>query len=90
MLTLDLGNIRVTYDGAWPNACRGRLKIFDGDECIYDKSYCCTSTGSVDDDSWHVENGVLEWDDAEDFSYDIQEVVRRCIEQVDVCCGGCI
>jgi len=86
-------NIEVSYDGKWPNACSGTLIVkADGKE-IYNKQYCCSSTGSVwFDDDWdeHVESGVLEWNDAKSFSKEIQEAVSDVLRNVRVCCGGCV
>jgi len=90
--------IEVVYDGDWPSACMGRLKIFDGPELIYDKQYCCHSSGRVylegdpDEWNWVLEDGDLIWDDedASQFSVEIQEAVKDKLSEVHVCCGGCI
>ncbi len=90
--------IEVTYDGNCPSACKGRLKIFDGPELIYDKQYCCHSTGTVttegdpDEWNWVVECGELVWnyEDSEKFSVEVQEAVKDRLSEINVCCGGCI
>jgi len=59
--------IKVSYNGRYPNSCSGTLKIWVEDKLIYNKKFCCRSTGSVwFDDSWdeHVEEGELIWEDA--------------------------
>lgn len=88
-----MSNIKVKYDGEYPNACRGNLVIkVDGEE-IYNKDYCCYSTGCVWFDSgWdaHVESGELIWKDASRFSTEIQEAVKEELDKVSVCCGGCV
>ncbi len=46
--------IVVEYDGEYPNACSGRLRILVNDEEIYNEIYRCHSTGSVwFDDDWN-------------------------------------
>ena len=88
-----MNNIKVEYDGKYPNACSGRLKIWENNKLIYNKEFCCTSTGRVwFDDEWneHVESGELLWDDANDFDKKIQEEVEKVLSQIHVCCGGCV
>ena len=85
--------IDVSYDGEYPNICSGTLIIKVNDKEIYNKQYCCHSTGSVwFDDDWgeHVEDGELIWDDAKAFHEDVQKTVRRALEKCQVCCGGCV
>jgi hypothetical protein len=87
--------IKVKYDGDSPSACMGRLIIKQDGVEIYNKQFCCYSTGSVyhdDEWNWTVEDGELIWDeeDALDFSEDIQSKVRDVLSEVRVCCGGCI
>lgn len=85
--------IEVEYNGDYPVACMGRLKIkVDGEE-VYNKEFCCTSSGSVwFDENWdeHVDWGELTWDDASDFEQDIQDAVQCELDKVHVCCGGCV
>lgn len=85
--------IEVSYDGKWPCACMGTLIIkVDGSE-VYNKKYCCISTGSVwFDENWseHVEPGELEWKDAKDFDRDIRDAVYDILSRMTVCCGGCV
>ena len=85
--------IEVSYDGKYPNTCSGTLIIKVNDEEIYNKKFCCGSTGSVwFDDDWeeHVECGKLIWNDAKDFNDNIQKEVERELNKCDVCCGGCV
>jgi len=81
--------IEVYYDGEYPCACTGRLiiKIDNGE--IYNEDFCCTSTGSLDED-YEVIEGTLTCDDAEKFDIDIQKAVEEKISEINVCCGGCI
>jgi len=87
--------IEVTYDGYYPSTCMGRLIIKENGIEIYNKQYCCSSSGSVwFDDDWneHVECGELTWncEDASKFSEEIQNAVRDILSEKGVCCGGCI
>lgn len=86
-------DIKVVYDGEYPTACMGCLKVWVDQELVYSEEFCCSSTGKVwFDDDWdaHVEHGELLWNDAEAFDKDIQEAVKAELDKVSVCCGGCI
>lgn len=85
--------IRVEYDGAYPNACSGKLSIWKNGKLIYKDKYCCHSTGSVGfDANWdaHVRDGELIWNDADKFPKDVAAAVEARLSRVRVCCGGCI
>lgn len=87
--------IRVEYDGDWPSTCMGTLKIYEDDELIYDKKYCCYSTGSTyfdDEGNDHIEMGELLWNDADvsKFREEIRNAVHQKLSEYDVCCGGCL
>jgi len=86
-------NIKVEYDGKYPNACSGTLKITVDETVVYNKDFCCSSTGSVwFDEDWseHVECGELIWKDSEKFDDEIQQAVKDVLSTVGVCCGGCV
>ena len=88
-------DIKVEYDGEYPNTCSGNLKIYLDNKLIYDKEFCCNSTGSVWlDDEWqeHVEEGELVWDgmEAKKFDKDIVDAVNKKLSEFHVCCGGCV
>jgi len=88
-----MSNIEVTYEGDYPCACMGRLIIKENGIEIYNKEFCCSSTGSAGfTEDWDavVESGTLIWNDAEKFSKEIQEAVADELSCVSVCCGGCI
>jgi hypothetical protein len=83
----------VTYDGQWPNACNGALKIEENGKVVYEKQFCCTSEGYAGCDTEgneYVRSGRLTWDDAADWPQKIQDAVQAVLDDVDVCCGGCI
>lgn len=86
-------DIIVNYNGDYPTSCMGTLKItVDGKE-IYNKDFCCHSTGSVwFDDDWmeHVEDGELIWNDKKKFPKDVRAAVEKELSKVHVCCGGCV
>ncbi len=85
--------IEVEYDGCYPATCMGTLIIKENGKEIYNKGYCCYSTGRVwfdDDNDEHVECGELIWKDANKFDEEIQKAVKEKLSEFDVCCGGCI
>ena len=53
-----MSNIRVEYDGCYPNTCSGTLKIFENETEIYSNDFVCHSTGNVCSDTikHYVEN----------------------------------
>ena len=86
----------VSYDGAYPNLCSGRLVLaIDGVPVVFPEN-CLSSGGSIDfDDDWN--EGVLkgEWgisaypkDFPEDLKKQAVALVNENVEQG--CCGGCI
>lgn len=89
--------ITISYDGAWPNLCSGRL-IVTIDNITWDfGQYVLSSGGRVCfDDDWsnaHIEEGpwgVNEWPD--DFPENLKALVIDAInsEITHGCCGGCI
>lgn len=88
----------VSYNGEYPNACRGTLTITLNGEVIYRDAYCCRSTGGVSfDDSWneHIHIGRLVWNGANDpripecIRATIVAAVEEELNRVQVCCGGC-
>lgn len=89
----------VSYDGAYPNICSGKLKLrMDGK--LYELKYCLTSGGSVirnDDGDFDVKPGpwsVDLWHDEEKYPEllpHVNEIEDLVNENVDWgCCGGCI
>ena len=85
--------IKVTYDGEYPNACSGRLKIWINGKSIYNKQFCCLSSGSVwfdEEGNEHVEEGFLTWNEAKKFDKVIQNKVDEVLSKIHVCCGGCV
>jgi len=89
-------NIKIEYDGSYPNLCRGQL-IVTIDEKRWDFGFhSLSSGGSVWFDSdWneHVGSGfwtVSEW--PKDFPDSLKEAVTDAINnQISYgCCGGCV
>ena len=87
----------VSYDGRYPNLCRGTLKI-KVNEKLYALNYCMCSGGKVwFDSSWgdHTEYGP--WSiNIDESTYPellpyVDEITRVVNENVQWgCCGGCI
>lgn len=86
--------IKVTYDGRYPNTCRGTLTIKVNDEIIYCEKYVTESTGSCGFTNGYSESyinsGRLIWEDAGKFPSDIRDAVEEELSKFDVCCGGCL
>lgn len=89
-------NIKIEYDGAYPNLCSGKLVVFvDGKRWEFPK-YCLTSHGGVwFDDDWgeHIDLGewsVDKWPDK--FPDNLKTIVEREINECipHGCCGGCL
>lgn len=88
--------IDISYDGAYPNLCSGRLIVtIDGTVWEFPK-YCLGSGGRVwFDNNWEeqVESGewsICEWPDG--FPEELKEKV---LDEVNYkielgCCGGCL
>ena len=86
-------NIKVTYDGEYPNACAGTITIEVDGLVIYKEKHVCGSTGGVSfDDDWEetVTRGELVWNDVDKFPQDIVDAVNKELSKVEVCCGGCV
>lgn len=89
-------NIKIDYDGEYPNLCAGDLIVYiDGVEYKFPE-YCLSSGGSCGFDSdWnsHVNYGdwsIHTW--PKDFPEELKEKVIDAVnEQVEHgCCGGCL
>lgn len=94
-----MAEIKVEYDGGYPNLCRGKLiVVVDGKEWRFPE-YCMNSGGSVTfDEDWNesISEGpwaISEW--PENFPEDLKGAVEEAINlEVDYgccgCCGGCV
>lgn len=90
--------IEILYDGKYPTTCMGTLIIKEDDKEVYNKQFCCHSTGCVrlegDPKEWNfvIDQGELLWneDEAFKFSDEIQNAVKDKLSESYVCCGGCI
>jgi hypothetical protein len=91
--------IDISYDGAYPNLCRGHLKVTVRGKVstVWDfGEHALSSEGSVSfDDDWqeHVERGpwhIRQWPDG--FPVELKDAVTEAVnDQVDHgCCGGCV
>ena len=89
-------NIKVEYDGKYPNLCSGKLIVYIDEKKWEFPRYCLNSGGSVGfDDNWNalVSNGpwhLSEW--PEGFPEELKDLVTEAInEEIPYgCCGGCV
>ena len=91
-----MAEIKISYDGSYPNLCSGSLIVFIDDKEWQFPLYCLTSGGSVTfDDDWeeYVDSGewsISVWpqDFPEKFKKDVLIKINRKIPHG--CCGGCV
>jgi hypothetical protein len=88
----------LSYDGAWPNLCSGKLSIAV-DDCLWEfPDYCLSSGGSVSfDDQWQADVmegpwSIRKW--PEGFPSD-RNLRKQVVDAVNAhvrygCCGGCV
>ena len=88
--------IKIEYDGAYPNLCSGTLTAYvDGKKYNFPE-YCLSSGGSVSfDDEWNEQISEGEWSVSEwpkDMPDDIKDAVLAAINEniLHGCCGGCV
>ena len=84
----------ISYDGEYPNLCRGILMLNIDGETVEFPKYCMRSGGSVwFDDEWneHVECGKWSVDVPEKYAH-LQKEIEDCVNANVACgcCGGCI
>ena len=84
----------ISYDGAYPNLCRGKLrfKLGDNQYVWYD---ALTSGGSVSfNEDWSEEVTEAPWsvDFPDDFPMSIRPAVVAMVNEKvpHGCCGGCV
>jgi hypothetical protein len=88
-------NIKIEYDGAWPNLCSGHL-IVNIDDMRYDfGNHCLMSGGDVYfDDDWNetIKHGPWAVNFPENFPEEYKKATIEAInDQIPWgCCGGCI
>ena len=89
-------DIKVQYDGGFPNLCSGKLVlIIDGNEWVF-PDYCLSSGGGVSfNDDWEENVTLGEWsisDWPKDFPEDLKGAAEDAVNSnVDYgCCGGCV
>ena len=89
-------DIKIEYDGAYPNLCSGALIVTIGGKRWEFPPYCLSSGGSVwFDENWleHVSSGawsVSDWPDG--FPEELKKAVEDAVndEIPNGCCGGCV
>ena len=89
-------NIKINYNGAYPNLCSGDLEVvIDGKQWIF-PTYSLCSGGSIwFSEEWveHIEEGdwsIREW--PENFPESLKDKVIDIVnaEIPHGCCGGCV
>lgn len=89
-------DIKIEYDGGYPNLCRGTLIIHMRGCKIKFPDYCLSSGGNVCfDEDWEEQVDEGEWSVSEwpkDFPEEVkQDVINAINEQIPHgCCGGCV
>lgn len=84
----------VSYDGAYPNLCRGTLVLeINGKPRIFDMG-ALYSTGGIwydDECMWHTRQGKWQVDVPPDLAK-YQREIEDCVNEnvPHGCCGGCI
>ena len=89
-------NIKIEYDGCYPNLCSGQLIVYIDNEKYVFPRYCMNSGGNVwFDDDWseNVSEGpwdITEW--PEDFPEHLKSPVLAVVNsEIEWgCCGGCV
>ena len=86
----------VSYDGEYPNLCRGNLVMeLDGKQITFPE-YCLSSGGYVRfDENWSADVGLGPWTITRfpaGFPVDLKEYATWLVNQNvrQGCCGGCI
>lgn len=84
----------VSYNGAYPNLCSGKLILnIDGNDIEF-PDFCMHSGGYVSfDEDWneHVSYGDWTVDVPEEYAHLTNEIEKCVNENVPCgCCGGCI
>lgn len=89
-------DIRIAYNGAYPNLCSGQLVVTINEKKWEFPNYCLSSGGSVwFDGDWseHVEDGdwsIREWPKGFPEKYK-EAVTDKVNEEISHgCCGGCV
>ena len=91
-----MSEIKVKYDGEYPNLCRGKLIVFIDNKKWVFPDYCLISGGNVSfDEDWREDVTEGEWSIDEwpvNFPEEIKEDVINKInlEIQHGCCGGCV
>lgn len=89
--------IVISYDGKYPNFCRGNLTVHIGTKVWNFPRYCLSSGGHIEFDEeisdWKIYYGpwiICTW--PTDFPENLKDAVTNAVnDQIPFgCCGGCI
>ena len=89
-------NIKIEYNGSYPNLCRGRLVVTIDEKRWTFSDYCLSSGGCVSfDDDWNEDVSEGDWSISEwpeNFSEELKDPVLDAVNSVIPlgCCGGCV
>lgn len=83
----------ISYDGTFPNRCRGNLVLrINGEEVNFEHCLCSGGTVWFDSD-WgeHIENGPWSVNVPNEFAQYTNEITEIVNDNVPWgCCGGCV
>ena len=88
--------IKIEYNGAYPNLCSGKLFVTVAGTRYEFPDYCLSSGGSVSfDEEWNESVGKGDWSVADwpvELPVELHQAVEDAInEQIPHgCCGGCV
>lgn len=88
--------IKIEYNGVYPNLCGGSLTVYVNGKKYHFADYCLRSGGLVSfDDKWDEQVSIGKWSVRkwpEDMPDDIKDAVLDAInENIPYgCCGGCV
>jgi hypothetical protein len=91
-----MNQIKIVYDGSYPNLCSGKLAVYIGEDRWVFPDYCMSPGGSVSfDDEWNEEVTQGPWSISEWpllFPEELkEEVINAVNSQVEWGnCGGCV
>lgn len=83
-------DIKVKYDGAYPNLCSGNLAIIINNKEWIFPDHCLESNGDWDDEITNEKWSICIW--PKDFPANLKSLVEKAVnnELPQSCCGGCI
>lgn len=87
-----MANIKIKYNGEFPNLCRGRLEVWINNDYYDFGRHVLESGGYINEDFEIVKNNWIINKYPKDFPKEYEEELLKIVNQ-DIphgCCGGCI